>query len=214
MKFVDKVETADLIAVSPTNIVGRARDVDEGIRVEGFVSIQMRERGKKVPGGYREGKNIWTLTGREYLAQLMSVAAFTPSETYGREDHIYYIGVGTGTTPEVSSVSALVTPVAYDSISGDFLAQLALPSYPLSPTQTTVQYTRVFSETEISYAASIDVTEAGLFTDGDPASSYAPGTRDTTIANASDQAPMAYKTFEPITKTQNYQMEINWEIRF
>lgn len=218
MIFKDAVKIVDrLILSSPLGtVVKRAFDSpnEEIVQIKGFFSIQMRERGKKVPGGSREGYNIWTLTGREYLAQLMSVAAFVPVETYGREDHIYYIGFGTGTTPEVSTVSALVAPVPYDSAGGNFLAKLDLPTYPLSPTKTTVKYSRIFSETELSYASTVSLSEAGLFTDGDPLSNYAPGTRDTTIANAASQSPAAYKTFEPIKKTQNYQMEANWEIRF
>ena len=77
-----------------------------------------------------------------------------------------------------------------------------------------MQYSRTFTTTELSISGSIDLSEAGLFTDGDPASSHAPGTRDITLAQASNQPPQAYKSFESIKKTQNFELELNWEIRF
>src|SRR3989304_5181081 len=43
------------------------------VEVKGWVKLLMRERGKIVPGSLREGHNIWTNTGRECLARLMSL---------------------------------------------------------------------------------------------------------------------------------------------
>jgi hypothetical protein len=188
----------------------------ETVCAEGFVSILCRERGKLVPGSMRNGRNIWTLTGREHLAQLMSYASYGPPLDPERNDRIRYFGFGTGSQPEVSSVTKLVTPIAYDVTNGDFLAQVSLPTYPLSPSRTSVRYSRTYTETELSVTGvpTIVLTEAGLFTDGDPSSSYAPGTRDLTLANALLQAPNAYKVFEPLTKTQNFVLEVSWDIRF
>lgn len=195
--------------------------VKELVQIEGHFSMVSRERGKLVHGTRREGKNIWTLTGREYLAQLMSYASYGTSAHDGgsanpdvpaRDDRIRYLGFGTGTQPEVSSVSALVTPIAYDG-GGNFLAQVGIPTYPLLPSRTTVRYTRSFTELELSFSGTVTLTEAGLFTDGSASSSYAPRTRDVTLANAAAQAPAAYKSFEPLKKTQNFVLEVNWEIR-
>jgi len=196
--------------------------VKELVQVEGYFSMVGRERGKLLAGTRREGKNIWTLTGREYLAQLMSYDSYGSSahdsgdanpDVPARDDRIRYIGFGTGTQPEVSGVTALVTPIAYDG-GGNFLAQVGIPSYPLLPSRTTVRYTRSFTELELSFGGTVNLTEAGLFTDGDPLSSYAPRTRDVTLANAAAQSPAAYKSFEPLKKTQNFVLEVNWEIRF
>ena len=189
----------------------------ELVHIEGFFSVVAREGGKLVPGTLREGKNVWTLTGREYLARLMSYASYGPNVA-SRNDRIRYIGIGTGSTPEVSSVARLVTPAAYNaSGGGQFLAELAIPTYPFQTTGsfgTAVRYTREFSETELSTSGTVVVTEAGLFTDGSPSDLFAPGTRDLTLAQSGNQAPAAYKTFEPLKKTQNFVLQVAWEVRF
>ncbi len=194
----------------------------EVVQIEGFFSASCRERGKIVFGSNRSGKNIWTLTGRQYLAQLMSYSFYGTSahdsgspnpDLPARDDRIRYFGFGIGTQPEVSSVSALVSPIAFDG-GGNFLAQVSLPSYPLSPSLTTVQYSRTYQELELSFSGTVNLTEAGLFTDGSPLSNYAPLTRDITLANAAAQAPDAYKAFEPLKKTQNFVLDVSWQIRF
>src|SRR5687767_6159445 len=191
------------------------------VQVEGFFSAVCRERGKIVPGTRRQGKNIWTLTGREYLARLMSYSAYgvgaTP-DTPARNDRIRYLGLGVGTQPEVSTVTKLVTPVAFDAAGVTFLAELAIPSYPFQTSATAfgnvVRYFREYTESQISISGTVILTEAGLYTDGSPTASFAPKTRDLILANASAQAPAAYKSFEPLRKTQNFVLQASWEIRF
>jgi hypothetical protein len=188
----------------------------ETIYMEGFFSAVCRERGKIVPGTRREGKNVITLAGREYYARTSSYSNYTPL-TKARADGIRYIGFGIGTTPEVSTVERLVLPVAYTG--GTFLAELGIPTYPFQTSGsfgTAVRYTRDFTETELSISSSVDLTEAGLFTDGSPTSvpAFNPGTRDLSLANASSQVPNAYKSFEVLRKTQNFVLQIAWEVRF
>lgn len=199
-------------------VSGDVLEKKEPVRIEGFFSAVCRERGKIVPGTRRAGKNIWTLTGREFLARLMSYAAYGTTDTPARNDRIRYIGFGTGTTPEVSSVSRLVTPIAYDASSGGkFLAELAIPTYPFQTSGsfgTAVRYTREFSETELSISTSVTLTEAGLFTDGGPADDFEPLTRDISLDEAANQAPAGYKSFEPLRKTQNFVLQVQWEVRF
>lgn len=224
----DLVKVTDQLQLGLFDKIGGARcnvissPEKEVVHIEGFFSAVCRERGKLVHGSRRSGKNIWTLTGREYLAQLMSYATYgssahasgsTNPDAPARDDRIRYFGFGIGTQPEVSSVSSLVNPIAFDG-GGNFLAQVSLPSYPLSPSRTTVEYSRTYTEFELSSAGTVNITEAGLFTDGSPAASYAPRTRDVTIANASAQAPDAYKSFEPLKKTQNFVLDVSWQIRF
>lgn len=190
------------------------------IYVEGFFSAVCRERGKIVPGTRREGKNIITLAGREFYARVGSYSSYSPL-TKARTDGIRYIGFGIGTTPEVSSVTHLVTPISFDVPGGNqFLAELAIPTYPFQTSGsfgTAVRYTREFAETELSTSDTVNLTEAGLFTDGSPTSSptpFTPGTRDTSLAQSLIQAPNSYKSFEVLKKTQNFVLQVAWEIRF
>lgn len=183
------------------------------VQVKGWVDLCLRERGKIVPGSRRHGHNIWTNTGREYLAMLISLqSVMTPFRT----DSVAYIGVGTGVTqPEDAGVLALQNPIPYAPAL--YLASLDIPpTFPLNPSRTTVRFHRVFSESEITLTpgSKVLVSELGLFTNGDPNSSYTPGTRHTEFSVAGAQAPVAYKTFEPIGKTDALELEVAWEIRF
>jgi hypothetical protein len=193
-------------------VLSELGEVEDSIYADGFVSLVCRERGKIVPGTRRFGHNIWTLTGREHLAQLQSYSSYGPPVVAARADRIRYMGFGTGSFAEVSSVTRLDTPIAY--LGTEYLAQVSLPTYPLSPTRTTVRYSRTFSETELSIIGTVVLTEAGLFTDGDPAQNFDPGTRDTSYANRLLQSPNSYKVFEPLSKTQNFVLEVSWEVRF
>jgi hypothetical protein len=189
------------------------------VLIEGFLTLVCRERGKIVPGTRREGKNIWTLTGREYLARLMSYSVYGVTDIPARNDRIRYIGFGTGVGLEVSSVAHLVTPTPFNaSGGGQFLAELAIPTYPfqtsVSSFGTAVRYTREFSESEISISGSVTIAEAGLFTDGSPDTGFAPKTRDLSLTAALSQAPAAYKSFDPFKKTQNFVLQASWEVRF
>lgn len=215
--FKDSVHVEDQGVVQlgkPGEVVSKRAWGEEKslVEVEGWVKLCLRERGKYVPGSGREGHNIWTNTGREYLALLMSIQT-SPSTPF-RSDSMAYIGAGTGSQIESASVLALANPIAYTT--GLFLAALDVPpTFPLTPTRTTVQYHRIFVENEITTSpGTVNVSELGLFTNGDPASGYVPGSRVTTITAATAQNPNAYKTFEPVGKTNNLQLEVSWQIRF
>jgi len=187
------------------------RDVtDDPVFVLGSFRVLLRERGKIVPGSIREGSNVWTLTGREYDAQLKSYQSYGPDVPF-RNDRIRYIGFGSGTQPEVSTVTRLVTPIAWNA-GNQFLAELGIPTFPLTPARTTVRYTKIFGLTDLSVLGTVTLQEAGLFTDGG-APTFAPGTRNLTLASATGQSPMAYKTFEPLKKTQNFELEARWDLR-
>lgn len=219
----DEVTVRDYLEISGGGhkiTKGDPEEAKERVYIEGFFSMYARERGKIVPGSRREGKNIWTLTGREFLARLMSYSAYAPDEP-ARNDRIRYIGFGIGTTPEVSSVTKLVSPIAYTTSGGGlYLAELAIPTYPFQTGGsfgTAVRYTREFSETELSTGGSVLLTEVGLFTDGSPTAApdpFEPGTRDLTLAQAQFQAPAGYKSFEAFRKTQNMIISSLYEVRF
>lgn len=182
--------------------------------VEGRVRIETREGGKRRQ--VVEGKNIWTLTGREYLAELIALSARSPRTTF-RDDRVSYLGMGVGSQAEVANIESLVDPVPY--ISTQFLAPTQTPAlFPASGTGTpitSVQFVREFGTDEISYDGSaVVLSEAGLFTDGSPDEDWSVEALDTTVLGASGRAPVAYKTFEPITKTTSFTMRVIWEIRF
>lgn len=184
------------------------------IEVKGWVELCLRERGKIVRGSRREGNNIWTNTGREYLALHMSLDPSAGVPTPYRVDNMGCIGVGTGSQIEEVGVLNLVQPVAAST--GVFLKALNAVSFPLTPVRTTSRYQYTFAENEITLtpAAVVNISELGLFTDGDPATLRGSGPRDTTIANAGAQSPLAYKTIEPVGKTGGLELEVSWEIRF
>ena len=170
--------------------------------------------GQEVPGSRREGHNVWTLTGREYLAELMALQAVNPARVPVRSDRIYYVGVGAGAQAEVESVSALVTPSAYRA--GEFLAPVQVPAtFPADVSgtpRTAVRFIREYSTSEISLGVDVVLTEAGLFTDGDPFNNNTPPA-PTGWAASSTRAPVAYHSFDPITKSSGFTFVVIWEVR-
>jgi len=180
--------------------------------IKGYFQAETRERGKLV--GRSEGFNVWTLTGREYLAELIAIRAVSPRTLY-RDDRISYIGLGSGSQAEEANIPSLVDPIPYAP--GEFLAPVASPAtFPASAassTRTAVRFIREYGLSEISLGYDVVLTEAGLFTDGNPDDDWALNA-PTGIDAAGDRAPMAYKTFEPITKTTEYTLRVIWEVRF
>jgi hypothetical protein len=175
--------------------------------IKGYLKMITRERGKIVET--REHSNVFTTTGKEWISQLMSYSSYSPL-TGARNDRIKYIGIGTGSQPQVPSVSALITPISFDGT--NFLAQLNIATYPLTVSKVQVQYSKMFDLTELSVSSSVYVSEAGLFTDGNPNSNFAPGTRDISLLNAAQQSPAFYWTTDPLLKSQDFTLEILWTI--
>lgn len=179
--------------------------------IEGRFRLETREGGKR--RATREGKNIWTLTGREYLSELIALSAQSPRTTF-RDDRVAYVGMGIGAQPEVADIPSLVEPITYRT--GLYLAPLDTPAtFPTSgtsSTRTSVQFAREFGTNELSLGTSVILTEAGLFTDGEPTADW--DLSAIVLSDAAfDRAPVAYKTFEPITKTTQFTLRLVWEIR-
>jgi len=170
----------------------------------------MEERGKRVYDF--TGYNVCTLTGREYLAERITLNALSP-RAERRSDCIAYIGMGQGAQPEVSSVSRLVDPVAYAT--GLFLAPLdAPPNFPVvaSGARTAVEFSRTYGYSEISIGAPVVLTEMGLFTDGNPEDDWSVESLDRSTSQFA-RAPMFYKVIDPVTKTTGRTLKILWEVR-
>jgi hypothetical protein len=180
--------------------------------LKGHLRLEVRERGKLVTT--REGENICTLTGREFLLQRAVLQAVSPSRQEVRSDCLRYIGFGTGAQPEVSNIASLVSPLAYGG--GQFLAPLDLPTWVTGSDGTgaavEVQLSRTFSEGELSPGETVLLTEAGLFSDGDPAENWEVGA-PTDLVSAGARAPFFYKVFDPIVKTTGRTIRMVWSIR-
>lgn len=186
------------------------------IDVEGKFKLELRDaKGNLVDT--REGNNIWTDAGREFLCEILAFKALSSATTY-RDDKVSYIAVGTGAKSTAQgNILSLAAPAYWTT--GAYLAPLqSPPTFPISATSTTktaVQFVREYGLTDISQGGSVILTEAGLFTNGDPQNNFDTATFITNPANfSSSYAPVAYKTFEPITKTNDFTLKIIWEIRF
>lgn len=203
------------------------------LTVVGHVTLRgIDDEGKTVPGTYRDGDNIITQTGREWMARLMSYSDYgthvywPEGKSVGsydqpaRADRIRYMGVGTGTQNAVPGVTALARPVEYQV--GMFLAEVNVPpTYGFTSSTsvgTSVRYAYTFQKNEISLPDTVQISEIGLFTDGSPLASYAPGTRSRLFGvdgvTASAQPPMFYKAFEAFPKTKKFAVAAIWEVRF
>lgn len=203
------------------------------IEVRQNLKLTLRERGKIIDR--REGHNIWVNLGREYLARLISFQSFSPdvAEDPPSENRVKYMGLGIGGTRQVApgvantppinppyvgsnaqtdldvTVTMIERPVrvgggstAYPGISGDvWLGQVQAPADHSVPAEVT--FTKVFTQAEVSYAPflSVPLSEIGLFT-----SSADPGLYQNTF--------IAYDTFDTVSKTVAFELEVAWTIRF
>lgn len=200
------------------------------IEVKQNLKIVARERGKIV--ARRDGHNIWLNLGREYLSQLIAYASFAPDLTE-RDDRIRYMGFGIGGTRQLAPATANSSPIsppyvgtnlqtdldatvtylerpvrisggdtAYPGLAGDaWVGQIQAPA--THDTATSVTFKRLFTIDEISYAPflSVPLSEIGLFTSAaDP--------------NVWRNNPVAYDTFDTLSKTLAVAIEVDWTLRF
>lgn len=205
----------------------------EKIEVHNNLKLTARERGKIV--ARRDGHNIWVDLGREYLAHLVALASYGP-DTPERNDRIKYMGFGIGGTRQVAPGIANAAPLstAYPGTNTQtdtdptvtrlerpvrISGSTTIPSDPYNPadvwlgtvqappihsTATQVTFFRLFGPTEISYSTftSVPISEVGLFT---------------SLANPVGQpfnTLIAYDTFDTISKTGAFEIEVEWTVRF
>jgi len=193
------------------------------IEIVGNFSALCRERGKIVPGTRREGHNVFTSNGRNWLSKLIAWQTIGSTDAPYTRRRARWMGVGTGSQFEVTTVAALNAPALVNAT--DYLATIDSVTFP---TLSSVKFTKEFAGSEISFSGStVEVTEAGLYVDVNPAEIAAPcaaytGTEDaeasgetTTLdPNVGSNPPVAYKVFEALPKTPDFILEINWEFRF
>jgi len=203
---------------------------DDNIEVRQNLHLVARERGKIVDR--RDGHNIFLDIGRQWLAELITYASFSP-DLPQRDDRIKYLGTGIGGTRQlalatansgdlladyggtntqtdlVPSVTQLERPVRVTGGSGGpavgdrWVERVSAP--PLWPTAQSVTFYRMFSQVEVSYTPYITVplSEIGLFTaDANPESQHNPGLM------------VAYDTFDTLSKTSAVEIEVRWTLQF
>jgi len=202
----------------------------EDIQVRSNLVLTMRDRGKIVTK--REGHNIWLNLGREYLAQLISYSSFSPL-TPARDDRVRYMGLGIGGNRQLISGGTMLSAVttAYPGansqtdtnpgvtqlqrpvrISGSavtypgqgtdvWIGQIQAP--PVHPVTTQTTFTRLFLSGEVSYGTltTVPLSEIGLLT-----AAANPHVFNNTL--------IAYDTFDTISKTLAFELEVAWTIRF
>jgi len=193
------------------------------------LSIVARNRANRVV--YRhDGNNMWVNRGRTYLRDKIY---FGSTE----ERRIRYMGFGIGGNLQ-SNALAYIAPLsteypgtnnqnditlALDSLerpvkitsdvagnvvdpSDIWLADLAVPTFPRTGM---VRWQHVFTETDISYTDGggstpylvVPISEVGLYlSDADP--------------TVSTNELVAYDTFQPIPKTQLFNITVTWSVLF
>ena len=192
----------------------------EDITVESNVWIRLTERGKYVTGSLREGHNVFTTTGRDWLAHLCAWQSLGTPDIPFTQRRVRWCAVGTGSQPEVVGVTQLAVPTP--ATHGIYLSAVQTADFPAIQQVT---FYKEFAEAEISLPddglAVVPVTEAGLFVDVFPVSTAggtedaANGAFDTTLNPASAfNSPITYKTFDVVNKTIDFKLEIQWSFRF
>ena len=200
------------------------------IEVRQNLVITTRERGKIKER--REGHNIFLDLGREWLSRLIAYKTLGP-DVPERDDRVKFMGFGIGGTRQVATVVASSVPIsppyvgtnaqtdtdptlsvierpvrlsgsatAYPGISGGkWIGPVQAPATHLSATETT--YRRLFTQEEISFPPflSVPLSEVGLFL-----SSANPENHQNTM--------VAYDTFDTLSKTTAFELEVVWTIRF
>ena len=216
--------------MKPRRRAGIGLPREDVIEVRNNLRLTMRERGKIVQR--RDGHNIWLNLGREYLASLIAYASFSP-DTPERNDRIKYMGLGVGGTRQLAlstansapivtaypgsnaqtdtdaTVTMLERPVRISGASSTYpgnigdiwLGQVTAPA--VHSTATEVTFSRLFAPTDVSYSPflTVPLSEVGLFT-----GAASPGLYNNTA--------VAYDTFDTLSKTDAFSLEIQWTVRF
>lgn len=201
----------------------------EKIEVKQNLKLTARERGKIV--ARREGHNIWLDVGREWIAKLIAYENFLP-DTPEEDNRIKYMGLGIGGNRQVAlttvanvppmsadypgtniqtdtlrTVTELERPVRVSGTTGahdgsdEWVARVQAPA--VHPTFSSTKFVRVFTELEVSYGTylSVPLSEVGLFVADANVNYY--------LNN-----PVAYDTFDTLSKTSAIELEVEWTIEF
>jgi len=171
----------------------------------------LTEGGVLVPGSTREGHNVITDYGREWLARLVPWETITGAldDVPYSNMRVRWIAVGTGGLVEVPGISQMGSAVTYDGV--NYLCPLdpvSGRSWRTHPVPTSVKFKHEFPGVELPGIVATPAREAALFAD------YYDGapTLDPTVAT---HTPVAYKRIDPpLTKGGAQTLTIEWELRF
>lgn len=199
----------------------------ETIPVRQNLIITARERGKIV--ARREGHNIWLNLGEEWLAMLIGYFSLSP-DTPETDYRIKYMGLGIGGNRQLApgtansgylltdyggsnnqtdtdpTVTELERPVRVSGGSGAPAAGdawvVTVQAPPDHPIASQTVFKRVFTQQEVSYYPylTVPLSEIGLFTSAADPVYY-------------KNNPVAYDTFDTISKTVAVELEVEWTIR-
>lgn len=204
--------------------------ISENIEVRSNLFLTVRERGKIVDR--REGHNIFLDYGREWLAGLIAYKAFGP-DVPEDERRVRYMGFGIGGVRQIAPTFANTAPLSDYGPVGGFtqsdtdptLLRLERPvrisgagtagnqpgdiwvgqvqAPPTHPTPTSTTFKRLFTSEEISYSpyVSVPLSEIGLFLHG-------------INTNYPYNSIIAYDTFDTLSKTTAFELEVSWTLRF
>lgn len=200
------------------------------IPVKQNIRFTVRDRGK-IARRF-ETHNIFLDLGCEWLSELISYSSFSPL-TAERNDRVRYMGLGIGANTQIAlstanggdvgtaypgsnlqtdedpTVLRLERPVRLSgdvttypgTINDEWLGQVQAPAE--HPTNHSVLFRRLFTETEISYTPFLIVplSEVMLFTSAANPLIY-------------NNTGIAYDTFPTISKTNALSIEIEWTLIF
>ena len=186
-----------------------------------FMALLRDKEGRVDEDSIRRGHNVFTTSGRNWLSKLVGWfdLSSVPDDPFTNR-RVRWMGVGSGSQAEVTNVTALQNAVQVTTSPDNFLKPISSVEFP---TSTSVRFITVFGTTEVSEFAPVVVTEAGLFADVAPFNFVTGGEgEDDTVGSGTTvldtdsgtNPPAAYKSFDPITKTQDFTLELRWDLRF
>lgn len=103
----------------------------EGPKVESNVHIKKIHAKSGEVVETRDGHNIFTDYGRDWLSHLIAYSAISPSETTFRDDRIRYMAVGIGGTSQLLSYTTIEpTHAEWQGYAGNWGSVVPAPSLP------------------------------------------------------------------------------------
>lgn len=186
------------------------------IQVDANVELTMRERGKRVD--HRQYHNVFTSVGANWLSRLCAWSSIGAVDVPYTNRRVRWVGVGGGAQLEVPSVVQLVQPLPV--LGANYLTAIQSVEFP---TSTSVTFIREFSLSEITLTATpVIIREVAMFADVVPANMG--GTQDqgfdldpshsTLNPETPTNPPICYKSFEGMTKTQDFTFTTKWTFRY
>lgn len=182
------------------------------MQVESNFRAWLEDDAGLVAGSVREGHNVLTDHGREWLRR---VVVWSLVGTLGSVNDVVldarrlrWLGLGSGTLTELTNVEGLAAPLSVSIGPTRYLRVLGTRTHPID---TSVKFVTTFSGASADFdhhGASVSISEAGMFADVDTGSG--PGLDP----SLSIHTPVAYKAFAPLTKLAAQTLTITWEFRF